>query len=96
MSKIQEILNGWANVIRDELNTLPQEIKDLSSQRLTECDECPLRDGNTCSTKKKGLAVKDFVYKGKLREKDQQYSGCGCNLAAKTKSITSVCPLGKW
>lgn len=93
---LAEILQGWGNQLRDEFDVLPKEIKNLSEKRLSICNTCSLRTDNTCSVKKRGKAVKTFVYKGQMRTKGTEYTGCGCNLAAKTKSVISSCPLGKW
>lgn len=96
MNTIQEILNGWGNVIKGELGILPQEVKELSKKRLLICNECPLRVKDICSKKQTGEVVKDFVYKKEIRTKGQKQNGCGCDLGAKTKVLVSMCPLGKW
>lgn len=95
-TKLQEILSGWANEIKDNFNKLPEEIKKLSEERLLICNTCDVRKNEVCSSSNKGVAVKSFMYGKKLREKGTIYKGCGCPLKAKTKSVTSVCPLGKW
>lgn len=41
-------------------------------------------------------AIKTFTYQGKERTKGEVYNGCGCPLKAKTNSLTSQCPIGKW
>jgi hypothetical protein len=99
MSKLQiisEILNGWGNQIKDEFGILEPQIKKEAEKRLLICNTCPLRSKNSCSGSLKGKAVKNFVYQTQIREKGVEYYGCGCNLAAKTKSPLSDCPLGKW
>jgi hypothetical protein len=60
------------------------------------CKACLLYDNGVCNKKAYGPAVKKFVYNGELREPKKMYSGCGCPLKAKTNSVKSQCPLGKW
>jgi len=86
MGKINEILDGWGNLIKDQFNTLDSDIKSLSEERLEICNDCDLRSGNMCSPLKYGIHV----------ETQEIKSGCGCNLSAKTLSTWSKCPLGKW
>lgn len=86
MLNLKEILDGWGNYAKDKLKILDPAIKQMSKHRLLICNECNMRDYGTCNPNKKGTNVLtgDLV------------SGCGCNLAAKTLSPTSKCPLGKW
>lgn len=86
MLNLKEILDGWGNYAKDKLKILDPAIKQMSKHRLLICNECDMRDYGTCNPTKKGTNVLtgDLV------------SGCGCNLAAKTLSPTSKCPLGKW
>ena len=93
---IKNILEGWANRVKDELNLLPDDKKQISENRLLICNSCPLRSGNSCSTSKEGIAVKTFKYNGQERIKGKVYSGCGCNLSAKSLCMDCSCPLGKW
>lgn len=94
--QILEILQGWGNHFKDEFNLLPKDIKNISEKRLLICNTCPLRVDNSCSSRKKGKVVKTFIYNQKIRNQGELHKGCGCNLAAKTKSLLSDCPLGKW
>lgn len=86
MSKIVEIVEGWANVVKDQFNAVDPVTKEVSKKRLLVCNECDIRVGNTCSPQKWGINI--------LTE--QRVNGCGCNIAAKTLSPSSRCPLGKW
>lgn len=86
MNKINEILEGWGNVIKDKFNMLDPDIKKLSTTRLYHCNKCPIRVKNSCSRQLSGISVKTKQIK----------HGCGCNIAAKTLSPSSKCPLEKW
>ena len=86
MSKINEILTGWANTVRDRFNRLHPEVKEISERRLNICNECDMRNGSICDP----MRVSQDVKTGALKR------GCGCNLLAKTMSPKSQCPLSKW
>ena len=86
MANIIHILEGWGNYVRDKFDVLDSDTQELASKRLLHCDNCHMRDGNSCSTSKSGFheVTKQLTY------------GCGCNISAKTLSRGSHCPLGKW
>jgi hypothetical protein len=86
MSKILEIIEGWANVVKDQFDAVDPVTKEVSKKRLLQCNNCAIRVGNTCSPNKWGI---HFITK-------ERVNGCGCNIAAKTLSPSSQCPLGKW
>jgi len=86
VEKIKNILDGWANLIKDRFNELEPHVKEISQERLSICDSCDIRLGSICNPRKMGIHIKT----GKLSK------GCGCNIAAKTMSVRSQCPLGKW
>ena len=86
MSKVVEIIEGWANVVKDQFNAVDPVTKAVSKKRLELCDPCGLRQGNTCSPQIYGYHVIT----------EERKNGCGCNIAAKTLSPSSQCPLGKW
>ena len=86
MSQIQEILEGWGNVIKDQFNAVDPATKMLSKTRLLECEPCPIRQGNVCSPSIYGYHIKT----------NERKNGFGCNISAKTLSPSSSCPLGKW
>jgi|TARA_B110000908_G_C10097121_1_gene376843 hypothetical protein len=85
-SQINQIFTGWANYVKNKFDILSPEIKVLSESRLLECDACHMRSGHQCDPRKKGKHVKS----------GNTVNGCGCNIAAKTMSPGSICPLGKW
>lgn len=84
--KILEIIEGWANVVKDQFDAVDPVTKAVSEKRLKLCDPCDLRDGNTCSPGRYGFHIIT----------NERKNGCGCNIAAKTLSPSSQCPLGKW
>lgn len=86
MIKIDQILTGWANLIKDNFNKLDHDIKKISEERLFVCNDCDIRLGNVCDPRKIG----NHVLTGELKR------GCGCNIAAKSLAKNSKCPLGKW
>ena len=86
MSQLREIIEGWANVVKDQFNAVDPVTKAISKKRLELCDPCGLRQGNTCSPQIYGYHVIT----------EERKNGCGCNIAAKTLSPSSQCPLGKW
>ena len=86
ITQVPLILEGWANRVKDEFNLLDPERKSLAEDRLLVCNSCKIRDGGSCSPKRYDVNVKT----GKIEH------GCGCNIAAKTLSPKSECPLGYW
>ena len=92
-----ETLEGWGNSIQDKFNLLNDpDLKAKSEKRLLICNTCPLRDNNTCSRKRQGECVEDFLYKDQPRFKGEFYNGCGCNLSSKSLVNEILCPLNKW
>lgn len=85
-SQILQILEGWGNVVKDKFDLVDIVTKTISKKRLLHCNICPLRQGNTCSPLIYGYHVVT----------NERKNGCGCNIAAKTFSRSSECPLGKW
>ena len=57
MSQIREIIEGWANVIKDQFDAVDPVTKAVSKKRLMECNPCPLRQSNTCSPQIMGYHV---------------------------------------
>lgn len=86
MSQIVNILEGWGNILRSTFGLLDEESQRLSAERLYHCDTCDMRTHNTCDTAKYGYHIKT----------GKRVHGCGCNIAAKTLSRGSECPIGKW
>lgn len=93
---INEILTGWANSFLDEFNLLPENIKQMSENRLSICNSCPLRTEHRCDNKKEGRVIQTFMYKNQKREIGEIHSGCGCPLNQKSFSPNSQCPLNKF
>lgn len=80
MSKIFEIINGYANKTASELYLLQNEVKlkkdNLASSRLAVCKSCDILSlDNVCQSSK---------------------GGCGCNMNVKIYCTTCKCPKGKW
>lgn len=84
--KPKQILQGFTNLFLDKFDRLDTEVKEEALRRYNHCATCTLRKGNKCRTDKEGI----HILTGEPKR------GCGCNLAAKTKSPSSECPLGKW
>lgn len=86
ISKLNEILEGWANVVKDHFNAVDPQTKEKSRKRLFICNGCSMRQGNMCSPHIFGYHI----------ETNERKNGCGCNISAKSLSPSSICPLGKW
>lgn len=86
MINIHHIVEGWGNYVKDRLGLLDTETQLLASNRLTICDGCVIRSGSSCDPNK----WERHWVSGELSR------GCGCNIAAKTLSPSSQCPIGKW
>lgn len=84
--KVNDILDGFSKLFLEGFNILDKETRDLANTRYRHCMTCTMRNNNTCSTKKTGIDILSGEAK----------TGCGCNLAAKTKLRSSTCPLSKW
>lgn len=94
---ISQILEGWGNSIKDKFGLLDNpDLKAKSEKRLLACDVCSMRDGNTCSRKRQGVCVEDFLYYEEPRFKGKTYNGCGCFLSKKALVEVVFCPLNKW
>ena len=85
-SQIEEILTGWGNYIKSHFVALAPDLKAEGQRRLEICNQCAMRDGGTCSTARQARHL----------ETGEMVRGCGCRLAAKALSPSSVCPIGKW
>lgn len=82
MSKLQEMYDGWKNLLvpSEEMKSI---IERIATARLNICNTCEF-DSNK---------VKTTMTKVRF---DRHCTNCGCTLAAKTRSLTSSCPLEKW
>lgn len=84
--EINQILEGWGNLIKDKLNLLPAHIKAVAQIRLQKCHQCSIRKNNVCDP---GSEIENIQTKKIVK-------GCGCNIAAKTLAMEAQCPAGKW
>ena len=84
--EINQILEGWGNLIKDRLNLLHPPIKAVAEIRLQHCDKCSIRKNNICDPN--GIITNVITKK--------EVKGCGCNIAAKTLAMGAACPAGKW
>jgi hypothetical protein len=83
---LNEIIDGWANVIKNHVGLLDPNIKQMAENRLILCNVCHMRQGNSCSRENVGI--------NEITKKET--NGCGCNISAKALSPESKCPLSKW
>lgn len=75
---------GFKNIFNGYKNMLGQKdvsIEAEAERRLEICRNCPFNSRNNNS--------------GRFRP-DEHCTKCGCTLAAKTRSMESSCPIGKW
>ena len=84
--QINQILEGWGNLVKDKLNLLHPPIKAVAEMRLQHCDKCPIRKNNICDP---NSTITHIITKKPVK-------GCGCNIAAKTLATQAQCPAGKW
>ena len=84
--QLNQILEGWGNLIKDKFNLLDGAIKTVAEARLIYCDVCPIRKNNVCDPN----STRKHVITG------NNVKGCGCNIAAKTLAMQAKCPAGKW
>lgn len=96
MIKYKNILLGWTRKALDLFDLLDEDLKRVADERIGICASCEVRGRRYCSKKKSGKAVKDLIYDEEQRFKGKVYSGCGCDLTAKTLVSDEMCPLGKW
>lgn len=86
MGQINEILDGWGNLIKNTFGMLDDQTRQIAENRLQYCDNCTIRSFNTCDPNKAIVHVTTGEW----------VRGCGCNISAKTLSRKSKCPAGKW
>ena len=84
--QLNNILTGWANLVKNKFGLLDENTKRIASIRLVHCNVCPVRKNNVCdpNSQIKNQITGEFV------------KGCGCNIAAKALSPASQCPAAKW
>lgn len=89
MLNFSGIAEGFANLLKDVLGILPEEIQKIALERSVICSNCPIFNPETNRCDKN----KSLIIDGK------EVKGCGCYLPAKVKCINSVkctCPANKW
>lgn len=84
--QLNQILEGWGNLIKDKLGTLHPPIKAVAETRLKHCDRCSIRKNNICDPNQTIINVVT----------NKPVTGCGCNIAAKTLAMNAACPASKW
>jgi len=82
MSKLQEMYDGWKNLLVPNHEMQPV-IERIAASRMNICNTCEFDSDKVSNTMTK------------IRF-DRHCTKCGCTLAAKTRSLTSSCPLEKW
>lgn len=83
--KISHILEGITNSI-----FVKEEVEKIAKQREAICAVCPKNSANK---------NKEFFDPGKYYSEirpDEHCSMCACNIHAKTRSLHTSCPIGKW
>ena len=83
---INNIINGWGNLIKDKFGLLDNQTRAIATKRLSICNECSIRSVGVCNPTKNTINIKS----GKV------VKGCGCVIAAKALDAASYCPAGKW
>lgn len=77
---LKGILEGTWNSI-----FIKESIEKIAQERIKVCEECPLNS----TAQKKNNNYKTF-------RPDFHCRDCGCNLHAKTRSLSEKCPQGRW
>lgn len=80
MSKLQEMYNGWKNLVVPEEELKPY-IEKVAKGRLDICNKCPHHSKNVAQP---SLSTQIRF--------DDHCTLCGCTLSAKTRSLLSECP----
>lgn len=80
---LKHIVEGWRNHIIPPKD-MKAVIEKVSEERLEICKACPYQSDNV---KESGRTI---------YRPDLHCTSCGCTLVAKTKSLSSRCPIGKW
>lgn len=100
---LKEIIENRSLILEGIKNSIitKSDVEEIAKERKSICDNCPVKTahdtGDKCDSHKHGFAEIDFTYTdGSKRKKGNVYSGCGCFLHLKTRSVSASCPLGKW
>ena len=83
---INNIINGWANLIKNKFGLLDKNTKAVAALRLNICNDCNIRTLAICNHTKKIINIKT----------GNVVNGCGCLISAKALDLASFCPAGKW
>lgn len=76
----KEVAEGWINVVREELGTLPEDQVEEVARRRFICSQCPFVSSN---------AKKLVGYK--TAREDEHCTLCSCPIISKTASMDSTC-----
>jgi hypothetical protein len=91
--KSNEIVDGHFNELRSKVG-LANDVEELIfSTREKICNQCPLKNGNSCDTQR---WINPKTLEVATAPKDDFIRGCGCRLSAKQKSKQSRCPANFW
>lgn len=82
---VKHILEGIANSI-----FVKEEVEKIANERHEICKTCPHNSSNS-----KEEFFEAGKYFSELRP-DEHCTKCACNLHAKTRSLHTDCPMGKW
>lgn len=93
LGKRNEIANGHFNELRSKMGLGNENDEYIFSIREQICNQCPLKNGNSCDTQK---WINPLTFEVSNMPKDGYIRGCGCRLSAKQKSKQSLCPAGFW
>lgn len=91
IKQIGQIIEGHFNKALDKVGMLPDDTKQLSELRFTDCLICHLTPAPQPNV---GLITTGGNGPGLRNEK--YCKACGCDMLAKTKVITATCPIGRW
>ncbi len=89
----ESILQGHINELKSKLNLLSNNEEAVFMYRSEICNKCPLKNGNTCNTKK---WIHPTTLTVSYNRKQGYINGCGCRLSAKIRSKKSICPAKFW
>lgn len=89
----QEVMEGWLNVVKMEVGSLPQDqVEEILRRRLL-CGACPFMSEN---------AFNETTYKDVMgvnyssKRKDHHCTLCACPIKSKTASLEATCGAQYW
>ena len=82
MSNLSGISEGWYNEVKDGMNLLTEEQRQVIEYRLQKCAECPFNSVNALNTTSYKTTL-DYYH----------CSSCKCPLSKKTKAFSDNCGL---